>query len=125
MLGIKALRDANEKDLIGIKSELSSEDYQKVLYVIQENERALRASEALKNNDLKTLGDLLFETHNGLKNQYRVSCEELDFLVDKAKENPGVIGARIRITSYNVCYTKLLRILLQKKMLVSSVVPID
>jgi len=103
MLGIKALRDANEKDLIGIKSELSSEDYQKVLYVIQENERALRASEALKNNDLKTLGDLLFETHNGLKNQYRVSCEELDFLVDKAKENPGVIGARMMGGGFGGC----------------------
>jgi len=103
MLGIKALRDANENDLVGIKSKLSNEDYQKVLYVVQENERALRASEALKNNDLKTLGDLLFETHYGLKNQYRVSCEELDFLVDKAKDNPGVIGARMMGGGFGGC----------------------
>jgi len=103
MLGVKALRDANKNDLLGIKSELSNEDYQKVLYVVQENGRAIRASKALKNNDLKTLGELLFETHDGLSKQYQVSCDELDFLVDRAKSNPGVIGARMMGGGFGGC----------------------
>ena len=103
MLNIKALRDANEKDLLDIKSKLSEEDYQKVLYVVQENERVMEASEALKNNDLKTLGSLLFDTHKGLKDKYNVSCAELDFLVDRATEDSSVIGARMMGGGFGGC----------------------
>ncbi len=49
------------------------------------------------------LGKLLYESHNGLQNQYKVSCEELDFLVNKAKENLNVIGARMMGGGFGGC----------------------
>lgn len=103
MLNVRALRDANENDLIAIESKLSEENYQKALYVIRENKRVIMASEALKKNDLKALGSLLFETHKGLKDQYQVSCKELDYLVDLAKEDDGVIGARMMGGGFGGC----------------------
>jgi len=103
LLGIRALRDATEDDILGIRSNISEEDFQKVMYVVQENVRVIKASAALKNKDLSTLGKLLFETHKGLKDQYKVSCEELDFLVDRALENPGVIGSRMMGGGFGGC----------------------
>ncbi|WP_372794837.1 galactokinase [Lutibacter sp.] len=103
LLNIFALRDASEEDLLQIKSKISEEDYQKSLYVVQENQRVQQAVEALKNNDILMLGKLLYESHNGLQNQYKVSCEELDFLVKKAKENLNVIGARMMGGGFGGC----------------------
>lgn len=103
MLHISALRDASEESLPIIKTKISGEDFQKALYVIQENKRVEKAVETLKNNDIPALGKLLYESHNGLQNQYKVSCEELDFLVDRAKENPDVVGARMMGGGFGGC----------------------
>lgn len=103
LLNLKALRDATEKDLSIIKSQISEEDYQKALYVIQENERVLEAVETLKKNDISGLGKLLYKSHQGLQKQYKVSCEELDFLVNKAMENPKVAGARMMGGGFGGC----------------------
>lgn len=86
MLNIEALRDATIKDLETVKNKVSDQDYQKALYVIQENERANKASEAMKAKDINLLGQLIYQSHSGLQNQYKVSCEELDFLVELAKK---------------------------------------
>ncbi|WP_372768441.1 galactokinase [Lutibacter sp.] len=103
MLNISALRDATEEDLLNIKTKISEEDYQKALYVIQENKRVQKATETLKFNDISALGKLLYESHNGLQNQYKVSCPELDFLVDKAKENSNIAGARMMGGGFGGC----------------------
>lgn len=103
LLGIKALRDATEADLKTIKDKVTPENYQKALYVIQENDRAVKASKAIENNDLKTLGALIFQSHNGLQHQYKVSCDELDFLVDHAKANDHVLGARMMGGGFGGC----------------------
>lgn len=103
MLHIKALRDASEEDLKHLKTKISEEDYQKALYIIQENNRVQQAAECVKNNYIKGLGKLFYESHNGLQNQYKVSCSELDFLVEKAKENPNVIGARMMGGGFGGC----------------------
>ena len=95
LLNLNSLRKANESDLIRIKGKISESDYQKTLYVIQENNRVLKAVKFIKNNNIKALGNLLFKTHNGLQDQYEVSCKELDFLVDQAKSNQEVLGARM------------------------------
>lgn len=102
-LGIKALRDANEFDLEKIKNTLSKEDFQKALYVIQEINRTQEAAKAIKKNDLKALGKLIFASHDGLQNQYKVSCNELDFLVQLAKENKHVLGARMMGGGFGGC----------------------
>ncbi|MFB9052758.1 galactokinase [Formosa undariae] len=102
-LKIDALRDATEADLLKIKSKLTEDDYQKALYVIQENNRALEAVDAMKANELERLGALLFASHDGLQNQYHVSCPELDFLVDFAKNNENIIGARMMGGGFGGC----------------------
>ncbi|HXJ98560.1 MAG TPA: galactokinase [Gelidibacter sp.] len=103
LLGIKALRDASKADLDLIKNDLLEADYQKALYVIEENNRVHQFSEAIEKEDLETLGNLLFQSHDGLSNKYKVSCTELDFLVDKAHKTPHVIGARMMGGGFGGC----------------------
>ncbi|WP_226064524.1 galactokinase [Kaistella polysaccharea] len=109
VLKIKTLRDASKEMLDGIKDELSEEDYQKALYVIEENERVKKFSQAIVENNLNTLGDLLYKSHEGLRKQYQVSCSELDFLVDKAKENNDVLGARMMGGGFGGCTLNLVK----------------
>ncbi|MGB5417997.1 galactokinase [Algibacter sp.] len=103
MLNIKALRDATEYDLETIKDQVTPENYQKALYIIQENLRTIKASKSIENGDLKTLGELMYSSHNGLQNQYKVSCDELDFLVEQAKINGHVLGARMMGGGFGGC----------------------
>ena len=74
MLKVKALRDSTEFDLETIKESITPENYQKALYVIQENDRVIKASKAIEVGDLETLGNLIYASHNGLQHQYKVSC---------------------------------------------------
>ena len=103
LLNIVALRDASIADLDSIKEHISEADYQKASYVIEENNRVKQFAEAIEKDDLETLGDLLFQSHEGLSNKYKVSCEELDFLVDKAHKSSSVIGARMMGGGFGGC----------------------
>ena len=102
-LGVVALRDASKVDLETIKDQVSEADYQKALYVIQENNRVLQFAEAIEIEDLDLLGELLFQSHHGLSRHYKVSCAELDFLVDIAKSHPHVLGARMMGGGFGGC----------------------
>lgn len=108
LLNVNALRDASESDLNSIKNQISEGDYQKALFVVQEIQRVHQASIAITNNEIETLGKLLFESHDGLQNQYRVSCIELDFLVEAAKENPYILGARMMGGGFGGCTLNLI-----------------
>ena len=108
MLKVKALRDATEFDLETIKESIAPENYQKALYVIQENERVIKASKAIEAGDLETLGKLIYASHEGLQHQYKVSCEELDFLVEQAKLNGHVLGARMMGGGFGGCTINLI-----------------
>jgi len=109
LLGIDALRDATEVDLEKVKDQLSVEDFQKVVYVVQENNRAEAAAIAMKKGDLVELGKLIYGSHNGLQHQYKVSCDELDFLVDLAKENSDILGARMMGGGFGGCTINLIK----------------
>jgi len=108
LLGIKALRDATEEKLETIIDRVTPENYQKALYVIQEIERTQKAAIAMQNNDLEKLGALMYGSHNGLQHQYKVSCDELDFLVDQAKKNKHVLGARMMGGGFGGCTINLI-----------------
>ena len=108
LLGIENLRDASESDLEKIINDITPENYQKALYVIQEIERTQKAASAILNNDLTTLGSLLYASHNGLQHQYKVSCQELDFLVNQAKKNTHVLGARMMGGGFGGCTINLI-----------------
>lgn len=108
LLNITALRDASKEDVDSIKEEISSEDYQKALYVINENNRVKQFSEAIKKGEIPTLGYLLYQSHEGLSKNYKVSCAELDFLVDRTKENAHILGARMMGGGFGGCTINLI-----------------
>jgi galactokinase len=109
ILNISALRDASKDDLERIKTDITDEDYQKALYVINENIRVKQFSEAIKKDDIDALGDLLYQSHEGLSNKFKVSCKELDFLVNQAKTNPNILGARMMGGGFGGCVIILLK----------------
>lgn len=108
MLNIKSLRDATENDLKTIKGKVRAEDYQKALYVIQENERVKLASKAMTDGNMEELGRLIYNSHSGLQNQYSVSCDELDYLVDLTKQNDHILGARMMGGGFGGCTINLI-----------------
>lgn len=81
----------------------------RVRHVVTENKRVLDAVEALKKDDLETLGKLLYASHESLKNDYEVSCEELDTLVKLASEMDGCIGARMTGAGFGGCAIALVK----------------
>jgi galactokinase len=109
MLEVSTLREVSEVQLKSIKNQLSKEDFDKAIYVIQENNRVIEASKALQDKNIDKFGQLMFASHNGLQHQYKVSCKELDFLVDMAKENPAVIGARMMGGGFGGCTINLIQ----------------
>ena len=108
ILKIETLREASEEDLEKIIDKVTPENYQKALYVIQEIERTQKAAIAIEENDLATLGALIYASHNGLQYQYKVSCAELDFLVAQAKKNKHVLGARMMGGGFGGCTINLI-----------------
>ena len=108
LLNIKALRDATEADLETVADKVTPANYQKALFVIQENNRTIKAAKAIEDNDLELLGALIYQSHEGLSNQYKVSCDELDFLVAQAKKNKHVLGARMMGGGFGGCTINLI-----------------
>ena len=109
LLQISALRDASKEDLDELIGKISDEEYQKSLYIINENNRVKQFSEAINKDDIAALGNLLYQSHEGLSTKYKVSCEELDFLVDSAKECPNVLGARMMGGGFGGCTINLVK----------------
>ena len=83
--------------------------YRRCSYVVKENQRLLEGCEDLKRGDVAALGKKMFETHEGLSNDYEVSCKELDFLVDEVKNNPDVLGARMMGGGFGGCTINIVR----------------
>ena len=107
-LGIETLRDATQAMLDGIRDEISAEDYSRAKFVIEEKDRVLAVSDALNAGDYETVGRKMYETHEGLSKDYEVSCEELDYLNEIAKEC-GVTGSRIMGGGFGGCTINLVR----------------
>ncbi len=72
-------------------------------FIVEENNRVTSYVSALKLNDFKTCGELLYACHEGLSNQYEVSCAELDFLVDILRDEDAVLGSRMMGGGFGGC----------------------
>ncbi len=105
---IETLRDADWDMLQSVKGEVSDEDMSRAVYVLGEKDRVLAVCDALNAGDYETVGKKMYETHHGLSKDYEVSCEELDFLNDIAKEN-GVTGSRIMGGGFGGCTINLVK----------------
>lgn len=97
------LRDADEDMLLAHVLPKNREVYTKCSFVVAEIARVKKAAKALKDGNLKELGRLMFETHEGLSKAYEVSCEELDFLVNQVKDVADILGARMMGGGFGGC----------------------
>jgi len=107
-MGVEFLRDADMDMLNAVKDKISEEDYMRAEYVIGEKQRVLDVCEALEKDDYETVGARMYETHYGMSKLYEVSCEELDFLNDVAKEC-GVTGSRVMGGGFGGCTINLVK----------------
>ena len=118
-LGIDTLRDATMEMLDSIKEDISKEDYNRAKFVIGEKQRVLDVCDALNKGDYETVGKRMYETHRGLSEDYEVSCEELDFLNDIAKDC-GVTGSRIMGGGFGGCTINLVKDELHDKFITTA-----
>jgi galactokinase len=105
---VTCLRDASMEQLEAVKQGISAEDYRRAYYVIGEVQRVLDVCDALERGDYETVGRKMYETHEGLSKDYEVSCPELDYLNELAREN-GVTGSRIMGGGFGGCTINLVK----------------
>ena len=106
---VTSFRDATEEKLLSIQDTMSEDVFKRSHYAIKEIKRVTLAGAALDRGDILTLGKLLFETHDGLSNEYEVSCAELDMIVDTLKQDPAVIGSRMMGGGFGGCTINLIK----------------
>lgn len=104
----ETLRDCTWEQLEEVKAEVGAEDYSRARFVLGEKDRVLAVCDALEVGDYETVGQKMYETHEGLSKDYEVSCEELDFLNQVAKDN-GVTGSRIMGGGFGGCTINLVK----------------
>jgi galactokinase len=101
-LGVETLRDASLEKLEGNRVRLSDEEFHRVRHVITENNRVVDAVEAMRERQFDALGELLFESHRSLADDFEVSIPELDTAVDAAID-AGAYGARMTGAGFGGC----------------------
>ncbi len=105
---IGSLRDLSFKKLKNFRNKLTAKMYDRCLYVLKENARVLEAAEQLKSGNLKSFGELMYASHEGLQNKYEVSCPELDFLVDHSRDKDFIYGSRMMGGGFGGCTINLI-----------------
>ena len=105
---VKYLSDSTMAMLNEIDVEIPAEDYMRAEYVIGEKQRVLDVCDALEKGDYETVGERMYGTHYGMSKLYEVSCEELDYLNDIAKEC-GVTGSRVMGGGFGGCTINLVK----------------
>lgn len=106
---IRALRDVTLSDLERHRDVLTATIYRRCRHVITENQRVLDAAGALRSKDATQFGGLMYESHASLRDDYEVSCKELDLLVEFATSGRGVYGARMTGGGFGGCTVNLVR----------------
>ena len=106
---IQSLRDVTLEMLAEKESQMAPEIHKRCEYVVRENDRVIAACEALRSGDLESFGNKMFESHAGLRDDYEVSCPELDFLVEFATDEDAVLGARLMGGGFGGCTINLVK----------------
>lgn len=105
---VATLRDVSLGMLLESKNRLKETLFRRCKHVVEENQRVLDAVAALKKGDLSRMGELMYQSHAGLRDDYEVSCAEIDFLVDFTLEYEDVQGARIMGGGFGGCSLNLI-----------------
>jgi galactokinase len=106
---ISTLRDISPDEFARYQDSLPDLLRKRAGYIIAENQRVLETVALLEKHDLEGVGELLWQTHAGLRDEYEVSCFELDTLVELARTVPGVLGARMMGGGFGGCTVNLVR----------------
>ena len=110
VVAVQTLGDLTEEAFEKHKDAIKSEIRQKrARHAVYENQRTIRAVEALKENRIEEFGKLMNESHRSLRDDYEVSCKEIDILVDLAWETGGVIGSRITGGGFGGCTVSIVK----------------
>ena len=102
------LRDVTSEMLTRSKSSMDAIIYKRCKYVVEENDRVLKACSSLNLNDMRAFGRFMYGSHDGLSGEYEVSCKELDFLVSVVRDHPHVYGARMMGGGFGGCTINLI-----------------
>jgi len=106
---VKSLRDIGMDEFMSVGARLPESLAKRCHHVIGENLRVLLAVTALENENLEDFGRLMNTSHESLRDQFQVSCQEIDFLVKAAQHHPGVLGSRITGAGFGGCTVTLMR----------------
>lgn len=106
---IENLRDVKMDLLQEHQGEMDPVVFRRCKFVLQENERVHEACKDLSRDDLISFGQRMFESHKGLSNDYEVSCEELDILVELARDQEGLLGCRMMGGGFGGCTINLVK----------------
>lgn len=106
---VSSLRDITVEMLEKYVLPVNELVYRRTRFVVDEMDRLTKACNYLEKNDIASMGECMFETHEGLSKQYEVSCKELDFLVDYVKDKPEVPGARMMGGGFGGCTINLVQ----------------
>jgi galactokinase len=104
---VTALRDVTIEEFEQFGRDLPEVVYRRCRHVVTENARVLAAANALERGDLNDFGRLMAESHQSLRDDYEVSCKELDLIVDLARKVEGVYGARMTGGGFGGCTVNL------------------
>ncbi len=94
-MGVRSFKEATAERLEEARGEMGGISFQRARHVVTEIERVRQAVEAIQRDDFSALGDLLFKSHESLRDDYEVSCPELNLLHDVGKGFAGCLGARL------------------------------
>lgn len=100
---VKTFRNCTENMVLELKEQLGETLFKRCHFVVKEIQRVQDAVNAIENSAFRTLGQLMTETHHGLSQEYEVSCEEIDFLVDTVQYEKSVLGARMMGGGFGGC----------------------
>jgi len=106
---VTALRDVTSQQLEEHRKEMREVIYRRCRHVVMENERVIAAASALKQIDVVKFGKLMNQSHQSLRDDYEVSCAELDLMVDLARKVDGVYGSRMTGGGFGGCTVSLVR----------------
>jgi galactokinase len=107
--GIRALRDVSVSNLEHWKQVLPERVYRRCRHIVSENQRVLAAANALQSGNTAEFSQLMYQSHASMRDDYEISCRELDLLVNLASSRPGVFGARMTGGGFGGCTVNLVR----------------
>jgi len=106
---VNSLRDVQPSDLDAVRGTLDNLLWRRAHHVVSENQRTLEAVTVLQAGNLERFGELMNQSHESLRDDYEVSSKELDQLVELARRQPGVLGARMTGAGFGGCTVNLVR----------------